>query len=441
MKIAVLSIMRDGTPVHSGLQEMVLNPGDTLLIQGSFAQLNNLARDTDFEGYTTLSVEEAFRSYNLYDRVVTLKVTAGSMFHNRTLRDSRLADAAGLTVIAIARDGTTILMPDAEEALREGDLLVVTANPDDLRVLRALQRLEIEDGVVPNLTQLETDRVGLQEVVLAPRATIVGKTLRQLHFREKMGLSVLAIWREGRPLRANLRDVPLQFGDDLLVFGPRSRLRVLASEPDFIGLSQAMQPEPRTKLAPAAIAGLAVALLPAMFGWLEISVSVLMGATFVVLARCLTPDEAYRGVELSAIVLVAALIPLKLALENTEAAGLVADALLNVFEPMGPRGVLAALCLMTALGSQAIPAPALVVLMAPIAITAAETAGLSPHALIMGVALSASGLASPVGHPANALVMGPGGYRYIDYVKLGLPLTAMILLIVIFIMPLVWPLQ
>jgi di/tricarboxylate transporter len=344
-------------------------------------------------------------------------------------------------VIAIARDGTTILMPDAEEALREGDLLVVTANPDDLRVLRALQRLEIEDGVVPNLTQLETDRVGLQEVVLAPRATIVGKTLRQLHFREKMGLSVLAIWREGRPLRANLRDVPLQFGDDLLVFGPRSRLRVLASEPDFIGLSQAMQPEPRTKLAPAAIAGLAVALLPAMFGWLEISVSVLMGATFVVLARCLTPDEAYRGVELSAIVLVAALIPLKLALENTEAAGLVADALLNVFEPMGPRGVLAALCLMTALGSQAIPAPALVVLMAPIAITAAETAGLSPHALIMGVALSASGLASPVGHPANALVMGPGGYRYIDYVKLGLPLTAMILLIVIFIMPLVWPLQ
>jgi di/tricarboxylate transporter len=151
-------------------------------------------------------------------------------------------------------------------------------------------------------------------------------------------------------------------------------------------------------------------------------------------------DEAYRGVELSAVVLVAALIPLQLALVNTHAAELLADTLLHTFEPLGPRGILAALCVMTSLGSQAIPAPALVVLMAPIAITAAETAGLSPHALIMGVALSASGLASPVGHPANALIMGPGGYRYMDYLKVGLPLTIVVLLLVIFVMPVVWPL-
>jgi di/tricarboxylate transporter len=95
---------------------------------------------------------------------------------------------------------------------------------------------------------------------------------------------------------------------------------------------------------------------------------------------------------------------------------------------------------MTAIGSQAVPAPALVVLMAPLAITAAENAGLSPHALMMGVALSASGLASPVGHAANALVMGPGGYRYTDYVKVGLPLTLMIIFVVIFVMPAFWKL-
>ena len=278
-------------------------------------------------------------------------------------------------------------------------------------------------------------------MVLAPRATIVGKTLRQLHFREKYGLSVLAIWREGHPIRSNLRDVPLKFGDALLIFGPRSRFAVLASEPDFIALTQAVKAESRASLAPLALAGLGLALIPAAIGWLDVSVSVLLGAVFVVLVRCLTIEEAYRGVELSALVLVAALIPLNAALESTGAAGYIADILLGVFEPVGPRGVLAALCVMTAIGSQAVPAPALVVMMAPIAISTAETAGLSAHALMMGVALSASGMASPVGHPANALIMGPGGYRYGDYFKAGFPVTLIILLIVIFIMPLVWPLR
>jgi di/tricarboxylate transporter len=232
--------------------------------------------------------------------------------------------------------------------------------------------------------------------------------------------------------------VPLKFGDSLLVLGTRSRLRVLASEPDFIPLTQAVQTEVRTTRAPYALAGLMIALLPAMFGWMEISISVVLGAIFVVLAKCLTVDEAHRGIELSAVILVAALIPLKIAMEDTGTALFIADGMLSVFEPLGPRGVLAALCIMTAIGSQAVPAPALVVLMAPIAITAAENAGLSPHALVMGVALSASGLASPVGHPANALIMGPGGYRYSDYVKVGLPLTLLIILVVIFVMPLVW---
>jgi di/tricarboxylate transporter len=440
LSVATLAILRDGVPRLTGLHDTVLAAGDTLLVQGMQPQLQSLESNPDFEGCTPVSVADAFRNYRIHERLVALQVTSGSMLINRSLGETRLADAAGLTIIAIIRSDRMILMPQAGETFSEDDLLVVTANPEDLRVLRALQKLEMDEGPIPELSRLETDRVGLLEVVLAPRATIVGRTLRQLHFREKYGLSVLAIWREGRPIRTNLRDVPLRFGDALLVFGPRARLRVLASEPEFISLTQAVQSEPRTNMAPLALLGLAVALVPAMLGWLEISVSVLMGATLVVIAGVLTPDEAYRGIELQAVVLVAALVPLQVALTNTDAAGFIADFMLGLFEPMGPRGVLAALAIMTALGSQAVPAPALVVLMAPVAITVAQTAGLSPHALMMGVALSASGLASPVGHPANALIMGPAGYRYIDYLKVGLPLTILCLLIVIFVMPAVWPL-
>ncbi len=440
MHIVVLAIMRGGVPTLTGLKDATIGAGDTLLVQGTQEHLDAVTQSADFDNYRHLSVAEAIESYRIYERLVTLQVTHGSMLIGRSLGESKLADAAGLTVIAVTRENATIQMPDADLIFREDDVLVVSANPNDLRVLRALQRLEIVEDAVPDLSQLESESVGLLEVVLAPRTTLVGKTPRQLQFREKFGLSVLAIWREGRAIRSNLRDIPLKFGDSLLVFGPRAKLRVLASEPDFIGLTQAVQAEPRTKLAPIALAALAVALIPAIAHWTTISVSVLMGATLVVLTKCLTIDEAYRGIELSSVVLVAALIPLGVAMEHTGAANFLANNMIGAVGGFGPRGVLAALCIMTAIGSQAVPAPALVLLMAPIAITTAETAHLSPHALMMGVALCALGLSSPVGHPANALVMGPGGYRYSDYAKVGLPLTVIVVLIALFIMPLKFPL-
>ena len=440
MRVVVLAIMRGGVATVTGLRDATIGVGDALLIQGDQEHLDAVAASSDFQNYRHITVAEAIDLYRIYERLVTLQVTEGSMFIGRSLSEIKLADAAGLTVIALTREDGTVVMPDANVVFHENDVLVVSANPDDLRVLRALQRLEIEEGEIPDLSRLESERVGLLEVVLAPRTSLVGKTPRELHFREKFGLSVLAIWREGRAIRSNLRDIPLRFGDSLLVFGPHAKLRVLASEPDFIGLTQAVQVESRSKLAPLALAALAIALIPAIAHWTSISVSVLMGAAFVVVTRCLTIDEAYRGIELPAIVLVAALIPLGTALEATGAAGFLADHMTGIFGGFGPLGVLAALCIMTAIGSQAIPAPALVVLMAPIAISTAQTAHLSPHALMMGVALSACGFSSPVGHPANALIMGPGGYRYSDYAKVGLPLTLVVLLIVLFVMPLRWPL-
>jgi di/tricarboxylate transporter len=113
---------------------------------------------------------------------------------------------------------------------------------------------------------------------------------------------------------------------------------------------------------------------------------------------------------------------------------------LSTADGLGGRGVLAGLCLITAIGAQVMPAAAVVVLMAPIAITTAAEMGLSPHALLMGVALSAASLSSPVAHPANVLVMGPGGYRYVDYLRLGVPLTVMVLIIVVAIVPFFFPL-
>ncbi|CAN5891677.1 hypothetical protein BH23GEM7_BH23GEM7_37110 [soil metagenome] len=437
--VIVLAFRRDGVVRRTHLQDVPLQAEDALLLQGARPQLGALGQSAEFGSVQTLSPAEALAAYRLEERFLALRVTEESILVGRTLAEMRLGDAAGLTVLGIIRDGATRLLPQADDIFGAGDVLLIKARQEDLAVLRALQRLEIEPDTNPLEHELESERVGLMEVVLSPRTTLVGRTPRQINFRDKYGLSVVAIWREGRAYRSNLRDMPLRFGDALLLFGPRARLKLLAKEPDFLGLSEAMQEPPRTRLAPVSVLLLAGFLLPVMLGWLPISIAVLVGATLMVLTRCVSAEEAYRAIEWPALVLIAAMLPLGIAMDQTGAARFLAEGVIGSAGAFGPRGVLAGICVMTVLGAQAIPSAALVVLMAPIALSTAADLGISPYTLMMGVALSAASLASPVAHPANVLIMGPGGYRYIDYVKVGLPLTAVVLLIVIWVMPFVFP--
>jgi di/tricarboxylate transporter len=160
----------------------------------------------------------------------------------------------------------------------------------------------------------------------------------------------------------------------------------------------------------------------------------------MVLVGCLSMEEAYRAIEWKVVFLIAGMLPLGSAIENTGAAQMGAAALIAAVGDLGPRWVVAALFIVTVLGTQIIPTAALVVLMAPVALSAASTLGISPHLLMMTVAISASSsFASPLSHPAHLLVMGPGGYRFIDYVKVGVPITIISLLVSVGLLPILWP--
>lgn len=160
----------------------------------------------------------------------------------------------------------------------------------------------------------------------------------------------------------------------------------------------------------------------------------------MVLTRCLTMEEAYRYIEWKAVFLIAGMLPLGTALDNTGAARLLAEGVVGVVGPFGPHAVLAGLMLITFMATSVIPTAALVVLMVPIALKTAAGLGISPYPLMMGIAMAASSsFTSPVSHPANVLVMGPGGYRFIDYVKLGLPLTLVVFVILMIFIPFFWP--
>jgi di/tricarboxylate transporter len=438
--VIVLAMKRDGVVRRTGLHEVPIQAGDVLLLQGRFRGLEQLAESDLVADAHLIEASEGRDRYELDERFLALRVTERSMLVGRTLGDSRLGDAVGLTVLGIVRGDELRLLPEPDQPFEANDVLLVKADPADLMVLRGLQRLEIEEDAVPSLRELESDRVGLLEVVLSPRTKLVGRTPRQSHLREQLGVTLLAIWREGRAYRHNLRDLPLRFGDALLLFGPRERLKAVVADPNFVSLTEAVREPPRSDRAPHAVLILAATLLPVLLGLVSIAIAVICGAIAIVLLRVLSAEEAYDAIDLPALVLIAGVLPLGVALAQTGAAAMLGAAVLGVTDAFGPRGVLAGIAIMTAVGAQVMPAPALVVLMAPIALGAGAEMGISPRALMMAVALAATSLASPISHAANALVMGPGGYRYGDYARLGLPVTALMLLVVIFVLPLIFPL-
>jgi di/tricarboxylate transporter len=181
-------------------------------------------------------------------------------------------------------------------------------------------------------------------------------------------------------------------------------------------------------------------LLPVILGWVSIAISAIAGVALMILTGCLSMEEAYRFIQWKAIFLIAGMLPLGIAMEQTGAAHFLAEGVVNIVGSLGPLAIMAGLFILAALASQVMPNPAVAVLLAPIALNTAADLGVSPYPLMMAVAVSASAaFLSPVGHSANILIMGPGGYRFSDYIKVGLPLTLVVLVVVLLVMPIFWP--
>lgn len=438
--LIVLAIWREDAPLVTDLSNTIVQPGDILLVQGCQEDFEQLTRISEFEYLHPVSNGEADKSYHLHKWLLSLRVPQGSILAGKSLTESRLGDAFGLGVLGIIRMGKTILMPSPQEPLLANDLLLIKGDPEELRTLRGLQELNVNYEKVPDLGDFESARVGSAEVVLSPHTTLVGKTLRNLHFREKYGLNVLAIWRGGRAYRSNLRDMQLRFGDALLLYGPREKLMLLGREPDFLVLTEKVQEPPLVQKAPVALLIMGIVLLAVIMNWLPIAIAAVSGTVLMVLTRCLTMEEAYRAIEWKAIFLIAGMLPLGIAMESTGAAKLLAEAVVALVGDFGPLAVMGGLFILATMATQVMPNPAVAVLLAPIALNTATDLGISPYPLMMTVAISASAaFLSPVGHSSNILIMGPGGYRFSDYFKVGLPLTLVIFVVVLLLLPVVWP--
>ncbi len=443
----IVAIERGEKIRSASLQEIRLQAGDTLLLLGQKEQLQQLRYADEFISIDWIDTEATTHEYDLESLLMQLEIPEGSRLHGRTLASIRLSHAFDLTVLKIQRSEESgrknIFLPRASDTLRSGDRLIVQGGPEGYAVFRALQLLESHETNGPSMiAELESEDVGFAEVTLAPTSNIVGKTLSEIFFRDSYGLTIPAIWRSGEIIRSriHLSETPLKFGDALLVYGQRKKIQALAKDTRFLVLTPELREVFRTRRAPLAGAIMFGVILAASLNLLPVYIAALLGALLMVFTGCVKGSEVYKLVEWRVVILLGGMLALGLAMEESGAAELLAREVIGRAADVGPRFLIASLFLLCALAAQFIPTSAVAVLVAPIALSTAIELDLSAQALFMVVAVGSScAFLTPFGHPVNLLVMSVGGYKVTDYTRTGAPLFVLLLLLVVFFLPLVWP--
>ncbi len=378
-------------------------------------------------------------TYQLQERMWEVRILPNSKIAHQRLMDTQIGEELGLSVLAIWRGGHAILAPSPSDLLEVNDTLLVLGREDRVRILLlwGTTLARSEDDLSTPRRDLSVD---LTEVVVAPRSSVIGRSLFEIGFRNKYGMTAVALWRGGRSYRTDVGKFTLQEGDALLMVGQAKHIRALQRDRDFILLqsSHAAQP-PSPNRAAAAFVITTLVLLLSAFEILRTPDAMLIGALAMVLTGALSMDEAYRGISWRVIFLIAGMIPISLAMIETGLAQKIGDVVVMVAQPFGPLGLIAGLFVVTMAITQVLSGQVSAIMMGPIAITAALSMGVDPHAVGVATATACSAaFLIPTAHPINALMMGPGGYVPSDFLKPGLGLTIVMFVLLLLGMVVFW---
>ncbi|MCW1923451.1 SLC13 family permease [Luteolibacter arcticus] len=391
------------------------------------------------------------RDYRLEAREYRLRIGADSPLVGKTLESIgiRRSDAANVVAIERPKSGhqNELLEPRAGLALQADDVLLIdVAQPPDEERLQLLAEMRLEP--LPLRGRYFTDRsrdIGMAEVLLPPDSDLVGRTIVEATFRTRFRLNVIGLRRGREAVGGLISEEKLRSGDTLLVIGRWKHIRNLQKRThDFVVLTlpaEIDEAAPAASKAPWALACLAVMVVLMVTGWVPNVIAALLACLLLGATRCLTLDAAYRSIQWPSLILIVGMMPFSAALQKTGGVDLAVHGLLRVFGESEPRLLLAAVFALTSLIGLFVSNTATAVLMAPIALSAAQALGVSPHPFAMTVALAASAaFMTPVSSPVNTLVMVPGKYRFGDFVRIGVPFTIVVMIITVLLVPWLLPL-
>lgn len=401
----------------------------------------------------------------------------------KTLAETRLGQDLDLTVLRVARNKNRYLVPQAQLRLAPKDKLLVEGNRDNLLKFamthadpvamhksptpkedaaaspvntptdKGASTEEVRDNgspspdqtltaplnPLPEANQPQTEDIQLVEVILLPRTGLIGRTLESLQFRQRFGLQVLGINRGGKQIYRKLSQIALRTGDQLLVQGPRTAILRLDRQNTFRIISTLDIPRPNHRSALTAVAIFAGVLLLATINLISLPVAVWLGAILVFVTNCINPDVAYHSIEWKAIIVIGSMLAIGQAMIHTGTAEFLAHQVVRLTANTSPIWMLSAFFALTMLLTQPLSNQAAAIIVLPIALETAHQLGLNPRTFAVMIAVGAScSFITPL-EPACLMVYGPGRYKFSDFIRVGAPLTIVIYLIAILIVPWIWP--
>ncbi|WP_394337281.1 SLC13 family permease [Halegenticoccus soli] len=373
--------------------------------------------------------EDFVEEYELEGYLTEVVVDADSPMIGRTIEEAIGESPFDFDVLRLIRDGDTVVEPGSKLEIRAGDLLVVRVGLDTLRRLIVTEGLSVAPAAT--VTEEELSRDGeertIAELVVPSWSALVDQTLSTAAFHDRYDATVLALRRGGDILRERMERTPLESGDTLLVQATSDTLNRLATNRDFIVVQEVSDPDYRTSKAPLAVAIVLAVVAVAAIGATDILVAALGGVVAMILVGITKPHEIYDAVEWNVIFLIAGLIPLGIAFEQTGAAALLGAVVAMSADFLPAIGVLWVFYVMTTLVTALVSNSASVILMLPIAIETANRVGSEPFSFVLAVTFAASAdFMTPIGYQTNLLVYGPGGYKFTDYFRIGAPLQVIL---------------
>lgn len=429
--------------------------GIIVLIPLSKWILSRKKRQAEDEKKSHPSMAELLREYQLEQRLFRVQVPADSTYCGKMLQELDISEKYGVGILEIRRKISTRrhffnniydhITAGPHTVIQSGDILYLSGDAEHVSRMIGDNALWKLDTIYNTSESDKMNQTGVAEVLLLHNSSLHNVAVRDCGLREKFNINILGIQRNDTYYVHDLRDFRMHSGDALLIQGEWSDIaRMSREQNDWVVLGQPIEQVAKVTIdrkAPVAAGIMLLMILAMIFDWVPAVMAVIIAAVLMVFTGCLrNVEDAYRTINWESIVLIAAMMPMSLALEKTGASSGISMALVSGLGEYGPLALLAGIYFTTSLMTMFISNTATAVLLAPIAMQSAVSLGVSPYPYLFAVTVAASMcFASPFSTPPNALVMSAGKYTFMDYVKVGLPLQLVIGIVMIFVLPLLFP--